>query len=78
VPHTAADAARLLGSADAWYAAHGDDRLPNEAQLEQQAHAIILPSLGQTALQALRAQGAALADAQVRRLSLAVIAGDGG
>ncbi|WP_395704216.1 ATP-binding protein [Aquabacterium sp.] len=70
------DAARLLGCADAWYGAHRDTRLAGEAQLVACAEALIAQRLSPASAATLRAQGAALGDAQARRLCLALLAPD--
>ena len=65
----AAQAARLLGVVDAWYAAHQDERQPNEAALERHASTAIDTALGQPGHAAQRAEGRALADADAQRLA---------
>ncbi len=65
--------ARLLGFADAWYAAHGDERQPNEATLERRAAATIAAALGDDACAEARAAGRALGDADAQALAGAVV-----
>lgn len=64
-----ADAARVLGQADAWYAAHADQRQPNEARIEQRTRQALDAALGAAQRLALGAEGAALGDAAARALA---------
>jgi len=65
--------ARLLGFADAWYTAHGDERQPNEATLERRAADAFAAALGAEAGAEARAAGRALADADAQALAGAVL-----
>ena len=69
-----ADAARLLGSASAWYAAHADQRQPNEAAVAQLAQRSLDEALGVTSCELLRREGAALSDAQARARATELVA----
>ncbi|MEO6743426.1 MAG: winged helix-turn-helix domain-containing protein [Caldimonas sp.] len=64
--------ARLLGFADAWYAAHGDERQPNEATLERRAADTIASALGDEGCAQARAAGRALGDAEAQALAAEV------
>lgn len=63
------DAALLLGFVDAWYAAHTDERQPNEARLAEQVRSAADAVLGAPLLAQMRNAGAQLTDAQTEALA---------
>lgn len=63
------DAALLLGYVDAWYAAHADERQPNEARLAEQARSAAEAVLGAQPLAQMRNAGARLTDAQAESVA---------
>jgi hypothetical protein len=67
------DAARLLGVADAWYAAHQEERQPNEAALERRSASALDAALGPAVHAAERAGGRGLADADQQRIVAALV-----
>jgi len=71
-----ADAARVLGYASAWYAAHGDQRQPNEAEVARLAQQSLESTLGAPRCEGLQREGAGLSDAQARALAVELVAGD--
>jgi tetratricopeptide (TPR) repeat protein len=66
-------AAQLLGHVDAWYAAHGDERQPNEALLARRAAEAIEAVVGARQAATLRAAGSALTEAEAEALAGAVL-----
>jgi predicted ATPase/DNA-binding winged helix-turn-helix (wHTH) protein len=65
--------ARLLGVADAWYTAHGDERQPNEARLARRAAAAIAAALGDVAATQARMAGRALDESAAQALAAEVV-----
>jgi len=64
-----ADAALLLGFVDAWYAAHVDERQPNEATLMRSTAALVKAALGHREADRLRTEGRDLSNAQAEALA---------
>ncbi|MCW5631836.1 MAG: hypothetical protein KIT17_00725 [Rubrivivax sp.] len=73
----AAEAAQLLGYADAYCAAHHEGRQPNEAHLAEQAATAAATALGAAELARLRTTGKRLDDAAALALARRIAAPDG-
>ena len=59
----------MLGFVDAWYAAHVDERQPNEATLMRSTAALVEAALGHREADRLRTEGRDLSNAQAEALA---------